>query len=318
MVKNLLIGGFGFLGAQIARELLGRGEEVAVFDVYAPPATVADFAPRIRFMRGDITNWSHLAKTWLELQPENVFCLPAIMPPASEQDPALAFQINVQGTFNVLETCRLIPVKRLLMISSISVYAPGVPPVVSDDFPQCPWSMYGVSKVCLERLGEQYARRYGVDFRALRLPGVLGPGRLGQAQSSFANYAISHALASRPYTINVTPETRLLMLYVRDAVRAFLTLRDAPAEKLGQRVYNINGFFFSVAELVAAIRESFPGAAYSFVPDPAVVRVIEGWPQAMDDSTAQRDWGWRPDYDIRSAVKDYIVELGTYPERYPR
>jgi threonine 3-dehydrogenase len=317
MAHNLVLGGWGFLGAALCRELLARGEDVIVFDAGPAPQTAADLAPRVSYIPGDVTESASVAAAVADLGPENIFCLPAIMPPASEQAPALAYQLNIQGTFNVLEACRAHPPKCLLMVSSISVYEPGAPPVVADDFPQRPQSMYGVSKVCTEQLGELYARRYGVNFRALRFPGILGPGRQGKAQTLFACYAINSAVAGRPYTLNITPETALVMVYIKDAVRAFLRLRDAPQANLTRRVYNINGFFFSAAELISAIQRVKPGSRFDYQPEENVVSVIRGWPHGLEEKNATRDWGWQPEYELETAVADYIADLSAHPHRYP-
>lgn len=316
MSENLLIGGFGFLGCQVARELLEHGEKVTVFDFSTAPPGAADIAQRVRYIRGDLTNWPQLAETVLSLHPQRVFHLAAMLPPYSEEQLYQAYRVNVGGMINVLEAVRLVGVSCLAFVSSLAVYEPGVPPVVDDDFPQRPRSMYGTTKVCCERLGEQYNRRYGVNFRALRLPPVMGAGRTGKAQSSFTCYAIEAAAQLLPYTMNVKPETELAGVYVKDVARALVNICHAPEGNLRRRVYNIYGFPISAANLVRAITKHIPGAQLDFNPDEEVVRVINGWPRRMDDSAARADWGWHASYDLEGTVADFIAELRTHPERY--
>ena len=220
------------------------------------------------------------------------------------------------GMINVQEAVRLVGVSCLVFVSSLAVYEPGVPPGVDDDFPQRPRSMYGTTKVCCERLGEQYNRRYGVNFRALRLPPVMGAGRTGKAQSSFTCYAIEAAAQLLPYTMNVKPETELAGVYVKDVARALVNICHAPEDNLRRRVYNIYGFPISAANLVRAITKHIPGAQLDFNPDEEVVRVINGWPRRMEDSAARADWGWHASYDLEGTVADFIAELRTHPERY--
>lgn len=316
MSGNLIIGGFGFLGCHIVRELLRCGEEVTVFARSTVPPSAADIAQRVRYIRGDLTNWLQLVEAVLSLRPQTVFHFSAILPPCAEEQLYLTYRVNVQGTLNVLEAVRLAGVSCLVFVSSIAVYKPGVPLVVDDDFPQRPQSMYGTTKVCCERLGEQYNRRYGVNFRALRFPPVIGAGRIGEPRSSFTFHAIEAAAQLSPYTINVKPETKLPLLYVKDAARALISIRDAPEDNLRQRVYNLHGFSTSAADLVQAIKKHIPGAQLDFSPDEKIVRAINGWPERIDDSAARADWGWHATYDLEGTVSDFIAELRAHPERY--
>jgi len=313
MPGNLIIGGFGFLGGGVARELLGRGEEVTVFDCSVAPPRAADIARCVRHIRGDLNNWSQLEEAVLNLRPQTIFHLSAMLPPYSEEHLYPAYRLNVQGTIDVLEAVRLVGVSCLVFVSSIAVYEPGAPPVVDDSFPQRPRTMYGATKVCGERLGEQYNRTYGVNFRALRFPPVMGAWRTGEAPSSFTCRAIEAAVQRSPYTLNVKPETELAALYIKDAARALVGIRDAREDSLTRRVYNVHGFSASAANLVQAIRKHVPGAQLGFQPDENIVRVINGWPRRMDDRAARADWGWQASYDLEKTVADLIAELRAWP-----
>jgi len=316
MSENLLIGGFGFLGCQLARELLGRGEKVTVFARSTAPSAIADIAQHVRHIRGDLTNWSQLAEAVLSLHPQTVFHLSAMMPPESEDQLYQAYRVNVLGTVNVLEAVRLAGVGCLVFISSLAVYAPGTP-VVDDDSRQRPRSMYGNTKVCCERLGEQYNRRYGVNFRALRFPPVMGAGRAGEAPSlSVTCRAIEAAVRLSPYTMNVKPETELAAVYVKDAARALVSIRHAPDDSLRRRAYNVQSFSTSAGNIVRAINKHIPEARLDFSPDEKIVNFMNSLPQRLDDSAAHADWGWHASYDLEGTVADFIAELRTHPERY--
>lgn len=319
MPKNLLIGGCGYLGCHLARQLLKQGEEVAVFDIVPPPRTAADIAPHIQSFRGELTDWAQLVEVVSKVCPDAVFHLAALLPPVSEEKLHLSFRVNVEGTVNVLEAMRLTGAGCMIFLSTLGVYGPPLPKVVENDYPQHPQNMYGTTKVCGEQLGERYYRIHNLNFRAVRFPPVVGPGRTGATPvaSIFSCFAIEAAARLEPYTLYVTPETTMPYLYTKDAIRALIGLRDAPEGKLSQRVYGIHGFTATAAELIQAIKKQVPEAQLDYNPDEKIVKIINGFPHRLDDSPARKDWNWQPSYDLDGLVKDFITEFRTHPELYP-
>jgi threonine 3-dehydrogenase len=175
-----------------------------------------------------------------------------------------------------------------------------------------PTTMYGAGKVYCEHLGKQYQRRFGLDFRALRLPSVVGPGSKAPHMSIYNCWAIEKPLLGEPYEILVEPETRCPVVYYKDAARALWQLSQAPQSGIKSRVYNINGVHppYSAGELAEQVRSSIPGAKLSFSPDPEINRLMSGVARLdLDDSRARAEWGWQPPRDLPGMVGQFIADF---------
>ena len=315
MSKNLITGGFGFLGRSLVQRLVEMGEEVVVFDLAGDPTGSLKPKDGVTRVRGDIIHLSHLLDTAQKNRVDRIYHTAALLPPVSEENLNAAFAVNVGGTVNVLEAARILGLKQVIFISSIATYGPGLPRLVNEDRPQHPLNMYGVTKVCGERLGEQYHRTYGLDFRALRFPPILGPGRRDSAPSAFSYLAIREPALGRPYTVYVKAETRLPLLYLKDAVQGLISLKDAGENRLGRRIYNIGGLFPSAGELVSQVRKHIPEARIDYQPHANSMKIIESWP-LLDDTRAREEWGWRPGYSLEKSIEDFISEVRAAPGLY--
>lgn len=230
-----------------------------------------------------------------------------------ERDPWSAFEVNVSGTYHVLEAARLAGVGRFILSSSIAVYGEDLPPApINDDSLQRPSSMYGTSKVFGELMGRFYARRFGLDFRGLRIPSVVGPGSKVPHMSIYNCWAIERPLLGEPYDILVEPATRCPTIYYKDAARALMEMAMAPVQRIKTKVYNINGFnpAYSADELVEAVRGLVPEARLGFTPDPEITTLIQAiGSRPLDDGHARQEWGWRPGYDLPGMIEDFKREL---------
>lgn len=312
---NLITGGLGFLGRNLAKNLFALGEEVIIFDVLKDYKFLRTLPKGIKYITGDIRDPSQIQAAVKNYQIDTIYHLAAILPPHSEDNLFNTFAVNIQGTLNVLETALADPMKKVVFLSSIATYGISLPPLVNEDVPQHPRNMYGVTKVCSEKIGEQYWRKYGLNFRAVRFPPILGAGRKDSAQSAFSYLAIREAALGRPYTINVAADTRLPLLYIQDAVGCLISLQGADEKVLSRRIYNIHGFSASAGEIVDTIRRFIPQAKFSYGPDQAVMDIIRSWP-ILDDTRAREEWGWHPKYNLEEAVKDFIAEVRAHPEIY--
>ncbi|HEX77172.1 MAG TPA: NAD-dependent epimerase/dehydratase family protein [Dehalococcoidia bacterium] len=316
MAKNLITGGLGFIGCYLARQLLGRGEEVVLFDVAPGSKLIEDVKDRVKIVRGDLSNWVHVLDAVKNNHIDCIYHCGAILPPFSEESPSAAFMVNVAGTFHVLEAARLMGVESVLFPITIATYGPGVPPEVNEDAPQLPPNMYGTTKVCGERLGEYYHRRFGVNFRAVRFPPIMGPGRKGAAPSAYSCYVIEEPALGRPYTVYVDKEARIPLLYVEDAVHCLIALKNSHENRLKRRIYNIHGFSPTAQELANAVRKHIPEAKIGFDPDPATMAIINNWPRRLDDARAREEWGWSPRYTLDEAVADFVAAVRANPAMY--
>jgi threonine 3-dehydrogenase len=227
-----------------------------------------------------------------------------------------AFDANVVGTYNILEAARIKKMRQVVYGSTIATYSKDIPGDTIDDLTiQRPSSFYGVTKTFGELLGRWYHRRFGLDFRGVRLPSIVGPGAKTAHMSIYNAWAIEYSIKGLPYVLNCDPETRCPALYYKDAALALKGLAVAEPERIQTRVYNIAGIAppFSAKELVKSIEGRIPGARLSFKPDAVVVGLLrELGALNISDACAQAEWGWQFSYPLEAMVDDFIVEFETH------
>ncbi len=316
MGKSLITGGHGFIGYYLAKLLLEEDEQVVLFDVAPESRLTKGIRDRVKIVGGDLSNWAQVLDVVKYNAINCIYHAGALLPPVTEQYPTAAYAVNITGTFNVLEAARLFDVEGVIYLSTLATFGRDVPPIVPNDASQRPPNMYGVTKVCSERLGEYYHTRFGVNFRGVRFPPIIGMGRFDRAQSAYNYLAIQESAMGRPYTVYVDRATTIALLYVKNAVRGLVTLKKAEEEKLTRRVYNLYGFSATAQELVDIVRGYIPEAKLDFKPDQAMIRAVENLPQRLDDALAREDWGWSPHYTIKRAVKDFIQEIRANKDIY--
>lgn len=260
---------------------------------------------------------------------EVVFHLAALLSTRGERDPELAHQINVEGTLHLLrvaqqQSARLGRPVRFIFPSSIAVY--GVPDLdtkrragkVREDAFAEPITMYGCNKLYCEHLGRYFMRHYRslstaspaarVDFRGLRFPGLISADTVPTGGTSDFGPEMLHAAAQgKPYACFVGPDARIPFMAMPDAVRALVGLLDAPSEKLTIPSYNVGAFSLSAGDIAERVKQHFPRAEISFAPDPARARIVDSWPEDVDDARAREDWGWRPAWDVDRAFDEYLI-----------
>lgn len=316
MARSLITGGFGFIGYHLTNLLLQQGEEVTIFDIAGGSKLFRNMMDRITLIRGDIGNWSHVLDAVRTSKPDCIYHAGAMLPPGSEQNPQGAFAVNVNGTYNVFEAARMFGVESVMFISTLATYGRDVPPVVPNDAPQHPVNMYGVTKVCCERLGEYYHRRFGLNFRGVRLTPILGMGRVDSAQSAYLYKSVQEAAMGRPYDIYVEPTTSIAVLYVKDAAWGLYDLRRAPEGCLTTRVYNLYGMTVMGQELSDAIKRTVPEARLEFRPDQTQIQLVGNLPERLDDTLARKDWDWSPRYSLEEAVADFVGDIRANSDIY--
>jgi nucleoside-diphosphate-sugar epimerase len=241
-----------------------------------------------------------------------VYLLAALLSATAEQKPKSAWNLNMEGLFNVLDAAKEGVIKKVYWPSSIAVFGPTTP---RQNTPQYtimePNTIYGISKQAGERFCEYYHAKYGVDVRSIRYPGLIGyKSAPGGGTTDYAVHIYHEALKQQSYTCFLSENTMLPMMYMPDALKATLTLMEAPAEAVKIRSsYNVAGISFTPAGIANEIKKHIPSFKINYAPDFRQA-IADSWPASIDDSYANEHWGWKPQYDLASMTKDMLENLG--------
>ncbi|RKL64049.1 NAD-dependent epimerase/dehydratase family protein [Thermoanaerobacteraceae bacterium SP2] len=310
MGKNLITGGLGFLGSRVAKRLLDDGEEVVLFDIATKSRFIKDIEEdkRLKIVQGDMRNFAQVIEAVKDNDIDCIYHLGALLANEAEASPQTAYEVNVNGTYHVLEAARLFKVSCVIFPSTISTYGPGIPDVVNEDVVQYPNNMYGVTKVIGERLGEYYYHRYGVNFRCVRFPAIVGPERT-TGLSSYTSVMILEPAMGRVYRTYVDESVRCPFIYKNDAVNALVSLRYADEACLKRRVYNIEVISCTAGEEAAAVKKYLPEAKIEFHPDKKAVEILNAWAKDVDGTRAFQEWGFRLQYGLEETIKSVIDEV---------
>ena len=316
----LVTGGTGFIGAQVVRILLEKGvKKPVVFDINPSTKLLDDAAAQVELVRGDLGNFSHVLNVVKTFRPKVVYHIGGMLSVPSDADPAASFRANAMGTFHVLEAARLFDVAQVLFSSTIATYGIDVRESSVDDYTlQRPQLFYGCTKVFSELLGQFYRRKYGLDFRGVRYPSIVGPGVKTPGIVQYNAWVIEECAQGKPYVMYVKPETRCPVMYFKDAARAIVMLGEAPVEKIKMVNYIIAGPTpaASAQELVDLVKAKVPGARIEFQVDENRQKIIDGFTKPLDDSLARKEWGWKPGYNQERIVDDFLEEIKIHPDRY--
>ena len=305
-MKVLVTGAGGQVGLDLLRILQARGDEVHASDVAPPETSQRQGLPWYSL---DVTREHDVDALIAATKPECVFHLAAILSARGEADPQRTYAVNQSGTVHVLEACRKHGVRQVIFTSTIAAFGPPLPDLVPDDIALHPTTMYGVTKVAGELLGDYYSRRYGLDFRAVRFPGLISAVLPGGGTSDYAPLMYYEALRVGHYEAFCRPDATIPLMYMPDGLRALVELSQAPRERLSRSVYNLAAFSPTAQQIADEVARAVPGARITFKPDPARQAILDSWPRALDDSLARRDWGWQPAYDLPKMTADLLPKL---------
>jgi len=316
----LITGGTGFIGAEIVRQLLARGEEeIHVLHRSGNFQRLQDVLQRVDPIQVDLADGARLDDVVAATRPQAIYHLGAILTGPGEQDPQAATMANAFGTYALLEAARRHGVKQFLFASSIGVYGADIQEdVITDLTLQRPFTIYGITKVFGEQLGSYYKRKYGLDFRGLRYPSIVGPGVSTPSIVQFTSWVIEESAKGNPFTITVTPETAVPVMYYKDAARAMIQLGEAPVEEIETVNYLVDGVkpTPTAGQLADIVRSGIPEARISFEPNAILQPAIDQAIRPVDDGRARAEWGWEPAYDQKAIVDDFLAEWRGHPERY--
>lgn len=306
MPRILITGALGQIGTEISAVLIEKyGESNVISSDVREPSGGKGVS---NFRRLDITDQDNVEKVVGEEGITDIFHLAAILSATGERNPELAYQVNSIGTFNVLKISRKLGVSKVIVPSSIAVYGPYTPksntPILTLTRPD---SIYGITKVDNEMLSAYYKRKFGLDVRGVRFPGLLSYKTLPTAGTTdYAVEMIMKASQGEDYKCYLSSDRTLPMMYMPDALDGLMKLYLADRSSLRYSTeYNISAFSFSPKELETELQRIFPSFRVTYAPD-FRDEIASGWPMSLDSSDAVKDWGFRPKFTLSDMVDDMV------------
>jgi nucleoside-diphosphate-sugar epimerase len=308
--KILVIGASGQIGVELTlalRKMYGDGNVIAS-DLREENELLHGTGPYVSL---DVMNKEMLHVQIIRQGITQIYLLAAILSATGEKNPGLAWHLNMQGLLNVLDIAKEEKIHKVYWPSSIAVFGPTSP---KNNCPQKtiiePTTVYGISKYAGEFWCNYYFNKFAVDVRSLRYPGLISyKSAPGGGTTDYAVEIFHEALEEKHYNCFLEKDTYLPMMYMPDAIRATIELMEAPSEKITTRTsYNISGTSFSPEEIAIEIKKHIPEFTITYAPDYRQA-IANSWPGSIDDSTAQADWGWKPQFDLASMTDDMLKNL---------
>ncbi len=311
MKKILVTGAVGQIGSELTmalRDRYGNDNVVAGGRKTKPSEELLNSGP---FEIVDCTKTEAINEIVKKYEIDTVFHLAALLSAVAENNPQLAWQVNVNALVNILEVARENNCA-VFTPSSIGAFGPSTP---ADNTPQVtiqrPTTMYGVTKVSGELLCDYYFSKFGVDTRGLRYPGIISYVTLpGGGTTDYAVEIYYEAIKNKKYTSFIKAGTKMDMMYMPDAVDAAIDLMEADPDKLVNRnAFNVTSMSFDPEEIAAEVKKIIPEFVMDYDVDPLRQGIADSWPDHMDDSAAREEWGWDPKYDLPAMSRDMIEKL---------
>ena len=259
----------------------------------------------------DVTKKETIERVVKRYNINTIYHLAAILSAAGERNSSLAWNVNINGTYNILEIARKYKMRQVFVPSSIAVFGPETP---RNNVPQetilRPKTMYGITKVSGELLCDYYVNHFGLDVRGCRYPGVISYKTLPTGGTT--DYAVMmyfEAVKNKKYVCFVKKETRLPMIYMPDCLKAAIDLMEADFSRLKHHSdFNVAAMSFSASELAAEIKKHIPEFVCEYKPD-FRQQIADSWPRSIKDSAARKEWNWKPNYDLTTMTKDMLKVL---------
>ncbi len=312
-MKNILvIGSTGQIGSELTMKLRGLYPQGNVVAGYIPGAE-----PKGELLESgpsaivDITNPGQIADAVNKYKVDTIYNLAALLSAVAEVKPQLAWKIGLGGLFNTLEVAREKGCA-VFTPSSIGSFGNSTPHTKTpQDTIQRPDTMYGVTKVSGELLSDYYAKRFGVDTRSVRFPGLISyVAPPGGGTTDYAVDIYYYAVNGEKFKCPLKPGTLMDMMYMPDALRAAVEIMEADPSKLKHRnSFNITAMSFDPEEIYAKIKEYVPNFEMEYDLDPLRQKIADSWPDSLDDSCAREEWGWKPEYDLDAMTQDMLKNL---------
>ncbi|CAF0930666.1 unnamed protein product [Brachionus calyciflorus] len=307
--RVLITGGLGQLGPGLANLISNRygKDNIILTDIVKPNG---EFQKKgINYLYADVLDLKNLQQIIVNHKIDWIVHFSALLSAVGEKNVPLALSVNVTGMQNILELAKQFNLK-VFIPSTIGAFGPESPRNPTPDLTiQRPKTIYGVTKVYAELLGEYYAKKFGVDFRCLRFPGIISADtQPGGGTTDYAVKIFHDALETKKFECYLKPDTRLPMMYIDDCLNSVIQFMEYPSDKLAQRTYNISAMSFTPEELYNEIRKHVSDFEINYKID-SRQEIADSWPQVFDDQNARKDWKWNPEYDLPNLVQKMFTEL---------
>ena len=327
MQTALITGISGEVGHGLIKKLAAQKYKVVAADIRNPEEEIAGFIDN--FYVCDVSDKTSVEKIFKRHDFDIVFHLASILSTGGEKNPELAAKVNIEGTLNLLEATTnkgLKNKKSIKFIFPSSIAAYGIDSLevksknkkVSEEQFLNPISIYGISKLACEHLGNYFSKNYKllgeidrdslIDFRCIRFPGLLSPDTVPSGGTSDYGPEMVHAAAQgKYYECFVRAESTIPFMAMADAVEVLTNLASAPRKNLKSFVYNVRGFSATASEIYKMTKKFFPSFKMTYKINPERQRIVDTWPEEVNDSKAQKDWGWKPKYSFEKTFTEYLI-----------
>lgn len=312
MTENILvIGSNGQIGTELVSKLrsIYSVNQVVACDIRRPDYDTKNAGP---FEFVNVLDKENLKAIFTKYKPTQVYLLAALLSATGEQNPKLAWDLNMNGLLNVLDFAIDFGTKKIYWPSSIAVFGPNSPKQQTPQFcTMDPNTVYGISKLAGERWCEYYFQKYGLDVRSIRYPGLISWKAMpGGGTTDYAIHIFHEALKKGSYSSFLSAETELPMMYMDDAIRGTIELMDAPANQINIRSsYNFSGLSFNPEQLATEIRKHIPEFKLNYTEKDSRQNIANSWPQNIDDTFAKKDWNWTPEFNLEKLTLAMLTNL---------
>ena len=303
----LVTGAGGQIGTVLSESLRRRyGRDQVIATDIRPTSQ-----PNGIFEQLDIMDRDRLSQLIQDYKITQIYHLVAILSANGEKDPLRTWKINMDSLFNILEAARVHKIDRIFFPSSIATFGPNAPAFNTPQFSYLdPTTVYGISKVAAENWCNYYYSKYGLDIRSLRYPGIISyQSEAGGGTTDYAVDIFHEALDKGSFSCFLNANTKLPMIYMEDAVRATMELMECSSEQIKIRTsYNLAGLSFTPEEIADEIKKHIPDFTIEYNPDFRQA-IADSWPASIDDSSARKDWGWKPAFDLQKMTSEMLAQL---------
>ena len=282
--------------------MLEAGIAVIKFDL---PGTEPDATrDREQIITGDVRDRDLVERILEQHHPDIIYHFASLLSGSSEADLEVAWDINANASFQLLRLAAEHRVETLFFASTAASYGRNLEDPLPEESEQWPETMYGASKVAVERLGVYFKAKHGLDFRCLRFPVVISPFAPKTAVTAYPSHAFNAAVHDEPFTFPVSPGVGMSSIFLEDVIEGIVKFTLTDRESLHRHAYNLHAYFVSAAMVAEKIRERIPTFECDYQPVAAVESLLNAWPDVIRDDSARADWGWSPRFDFdKSAAR---------------